>query len=256
MKSFVAVIVYLFYFQCLPLLNGQQTFVIDGREVDISEVPYMLSLRRLGHHVCGASVISKNWALTAAHCLIKSVPSQITLRGGNRNRFLGQLFQCEQIVRHPDFNLNYDFDVAVVKTVELLIEKNNFIQPIALGLQGTYSAAGSLGNITGWGITEASDSSLSENLRIATVRFMSHADCNAALSGFGGTTENNFCTFGAVATTTEDFCLGDEGGPLIQDDRIVGIASWSPRCGTSWPSVFTRITIVSIRGFIFNVTGL
>lgn len=42
MKSFVAVIVYLFYFQCLPISQGQQTFVIDGREVDIDEAPYMV----------------------------------------------------------------------------------------------------------------------------------------------------------------------------------------------------------------------
>lgn len=79
---------------------------------------------------------------------------KITLRGGNRNRFLGQLFHTERIVIHPEFNLNYDFDVAVIKTVQLLIEMDNFIQPIALGLQGTISEEGSLGAVIGWGITE------------------------------------------------------------------------------------------------------
>lgn len=44
--------------------------------------------------------------------------------------------------------------MAVIKTVEMLIEANNFIQPIALGMQGTISEAGSLGNVTGWGLTE------------------------------------------------------------------------------------------------------
>lgn len=72
--------------------------------------------------------------------------------------------------------------------------------------------------------------------------------------------KSHLCTVGTVTTTTEDFCLGDEGGPLIENDgivdRVVGIASWSPRCGSSWPSVFTRITIASVRGFIFNTTGL
>ncbi|KAJ6599595.1 Trypsin-4, partial [Pseudolycoriella hygida] len=154
---FVAkVITFLFYFQCISIISGQQTFVIDGDEVDISAAPYMLSLRRLGHHICGASVISKYWTITAAHCLIKTVPSQVTLRGGNRNRFLGQLFNAERIVLHPNFNINYDFDVAVLKTVQQLIEKDNLIRPIALGLQGTYSEAGSLGTVAGWGITEVS----------------------------------------------------------------------------------------------------
>ncbi len=76
------------------------------------------------------------------------------MRGGNRNRFLGQLFHTEQIFRHPNFNLNYDFDVAVVKTVQALVETNNFIQPIALGLQGTITENESLLNVTGWGLTQ------------------------------------------------------------------------------------------------------
>lgn len=44
MKSFVAVIVYLFYFQCLPILNGQQISVIDGRDVEIADAPYMVTM--------------------------------------------------------------------------------------------------------------------------------------------------------------------------------------------------------------------
>ncbi|XP_037028951.1 trypsin-1-like [Bradysia coprophila] len=260
MKSLVAIIACLLYVQCLPALNDNEISVIDGREVDITEVPFMLSLRRLGHHICGASVISEFWAITAAHCVIKSVPSQITLRGGSTNRFLGQLFRTERIVRHPNFNLNYEFDVAVIKTIEMLVLPNNFIQPIALGLQGTITEHESLLNVTGWGMTQSSDITLSENLRMATVRFINHAECNTTLSAFGGATVNNLCTIGTVATTTGDFCLGDEGGPLIEFDgltqRVVGIASWSPECGNSWPSVFTRLTIASVRGFIFNITNL
>ncbi|KAJ6626587.1 Trypsin-7 [Pseudolycoriella hygida] len=121
MKFVAKVITFLFYFQCISIISGQQTFVIDGDEVDISAAPYM-----------------------------------VTLRGGNRNRFLGQLFNAERIVLHPNFNINYDFDVAVLKTVQQLIEKDNLIRPIALGLQGTYSEAGSLGTVAGWGITEVS----------------------------------------------------------------------------------------------------
>lgn len=79
---------------------------------------------------------------------------QITLRGGSTNRFLGQLFRTQQIVRHPNFNLNYEFDVAVIRTIEMLVQPNNFIQPLALGLQGTITEHESLLNLTGWGMTQ------------------------------------------------------------------------------------------------------
>lgn len=78
------------------------------------------------------------------------------------------MFQSERIVRHPDFNINYDFDVAVIKTVEMLIEANNFIQPIALGMQGTISEAGSLGNVTGWGLTEVKKDDRLQGLFVKT----------------------------------------------------------------------------------------
>lgn len=76
------------------------------------------------------------------------------------------MFQTEQIVLHPNFNLNYDFDVAVIKAVQMLIEKDNFIQPIALGLQGTISEVGSLANITGWGMTEVKQRQFKEFLEL------------------------------------------------------------------------------------------
>jgi len=260
-SSVVLVIVCLYCLQIIPSLNGQQTFVIGGSNVNIADAPYMLSLRRLGHHICGAAVISEYWSISAGHCLMKAIPSQITLRGGNINRFLGELFEAERIVLHPKFNLNFEFDVAVIKTVQSMIlidnSMRNPILAIPLGLQGTISFAGSLANFTGWGMTEAANIGLSETLKITTVRFIDNNECNESLSTYGGATENHLCTVGTVNTSSEDFCLGDEGGPLIQDNRIVGIASWSPHCGSNiWPSVFTRITIVGIRSFIFNVTGL
>lgn len=42
--------------------------VVGGIDADIQYFPYQLSLRRGGSHSCGASVISSNWALSAAHC--------------------------------------------------------------------------------------------------------------------------------------------------------------------------------------------
>ncbi|XP_074040374.1 trypsin 3A1-like [Leptinotarsa decemlineata] len=42
--------------------------IIGGRSVQIEEFPYQLSLRYNGTPICGAALITKDRALTVAHC--------------------------------------------------------------------------------------------------------------------------------------------------------------------------------------------
>lgn len=42
--------------------------IVGGVDAEIENFPYQLSFRRSGSHSCGASIISDNWALSAAHC--------------------------------------------------------------------------------------------------------------------------------------------------------------------------------------------
>ena len=48
-----------------PQLDGR---IVGGFPIDIKQVPWQASLQRNGNHSCGASIISENWLLTAAHC--------------------------------------------------------------------------------------------------------------------------------------------------------------------------------------------
>lgn len=43
--------------------------IIGGNEAKDGQFPYMVSLRLYGSHMCGGSIISDHWILTAAHCL-------------------------------------------------------------------------------------------------------------------------------------------------------------------------------------------
>lgn len=47
--------------------NGR---IVGGDAVTINQFPFTLSLRRLGSHRCGASLISTTRALCAAHCTV------------------------------------------------------------------------------------------------------------------------------------------------------------------------------------------
>lgn len=48
------------------MLDGK---IVGGSEVLITKVPWQLSLQRNSFHICGGSIISKEFALTAAHCI-------------------------------------------------------------------------------------------------------------------------------------------------------------------------------------------
>lgn len=61
-----------------PLLgpNNVLTKIIDGMETGINQYPWVVSMQLQGNHFCGASLISDQWVLTAAHCVdINSIPN-------------------------------------------------------------------------------------------------------------------------------------------------------------------------------------
>lgn len=42
--------------------------IYGGQEAELGQFPHMVSLRYLHKHLCGASILSNRFVLTAAHC--------------------------------------------------------------------------------------------------------------------------------------------------------------------------------------------
>ncbi|WP_407808037.1 trypsin-like serine protease, partial [Staphylococcus aureus] len=42
--------------------------IVGGSSISISSVPWQISLQYYGSHICGGSIISANYIVTAAHC--------------------------------------------------------------------------------------------------------------------------------------------------------------------------------------------
>uniref|UniRef100_A0A8W7PLK2 Peptidase S1 domain-containing protein n=1 Tax=Anopheles coluzzii TaxID=1518534 RepID=A0A8W7PLK2_ANOCL len=231
----------------LPPFQGR---IFGGVEADIANYPYQLSLRRASHS-CGASVISANWALSAAHCTFPvPAPGVITLQGGSSDRTSGGVvFQVEQIINHPEYDdWNLRNDVCVLRTTTPLSGVN--IAIIALDPVGATHAVGSRAVLSGWGLMEGSV--LPAILRRVDIPVVDQAACESSW-GSGWVTPDMIC----ASEPGRDACNGDSGGPLVVGGQQIGIVSWGDtQCVGTSPGVFARVAFPLIRNWIAQTTGV
>lgn len=50
-------------------LSNHDLKIVGGTTARIEDFPFQLSLQFQGHHICGASVVKSDTAITAAHCV-------------------------------------------------------------------------------------------------------------------------------------------------------------------------------------------
>nr|XP_029718341.1 trypsin alpha-3-like [Aedes albopictus]XP_029718346.1 trypsin alpha-3-like [Aedes albopictus] len=233
----------------VPEFEGR---IVGGNEVSIANFPYQLSLRHNGNHICGASVISSTWALSAAHCTVSPVSAgSATLRGGSASRLAGGvIFAVAQIVNHPQYNSNnLNNDVSVLRTTTSFVGAN--ISPITIVPSGTNFAGGTRSVVSGWGLTTPGGS-LPTNLRAVDIPVVTIATCRSQW-GTAAITDNMVC----AGEPGRDSCNGDSGGPLVTGGRQFGIVSWgATQCGGPLAGVYANIGAASVRNFISANTGV
>uniref|UniRef100_A0A182J1U7 Peptidase S1 domain-containing protein n=1 Tax=Anopheles atroparvus TaxID=41427 RepID=A0A182J1U7_ANOAO len=229
--------------------------IVGGVEVTAANYPFQLSLREGPYHICGASVIAEQWALTAAHCQSPpSDPSQLSILGGTNQRSddsTGVVFQVDIVICHPKFNpVTYDKDVCVLHvTTSFLGHPNIAIIPIA---ESDFAVkVNSFATVSGWGLTAAKEF-LAPTLRAVSVPITSMKNCRAAWNPVPIAT-SALC----AGMPGKDSCNGDSGGPLVQAGVLIGLVSWGDeKCGSALPGIYTFVGNPNIRAFIKKNTGV
>ncbi|XP_054465481.1 suppressor of tumorigenicity 14 protein homolog [Anoplopoma fimbria] len=240
--------------------------IVGGQESREGEWPWQVSLHIKGTgHVCGASVLSNRWLLTAAHCVQDSGPNKYS-QADQWEALLGLHVQSQtnewtvrrnlrRIVAHRDYNtFTYDNDIALME-LDANVTLNQNIWPICLP-SATYDfPAGQEAWITGWGATREGGLAATI-LQKAEVRVINSTVCKSLMDD--EVTSRMMCA--GVLKGGVDACQGDSGGPLsvtTPSGRVflAGVVSWGDGCARrNRPGVYARIT--KYRSWIKENSGV
>ncbi|XP_050582218.1 chymotrypsin-1-like [Bombus affinis] len=224
--------------------NGSVPRVVGGNEAEDGKYPYQASIRIRGSHVCGASIISPYVILTAARCIYKKVPSQMTVVVGTNylsqpgivhtvNKLIWHEFYNEYLVRN---------DIGLI-LVNGYIKYNDKIQPIPLA-RLYYVPQETNAVVTGWRKLNNGSDGMSNALQALNVTIVSQEMCQ--LYDWMAT-KNNICT----SAKRNQACSGDSGSPLVFNGTQVGIVSYGRSC--DYLSVYTRV--FPYEQWINNITS-
>lgn len=239
--------------------------IVGGQDAEAGEFPWQVSLHVKGSsHVCGASIISPRWLVTAAHCVQDDGRTRFS-QPGTWEAYLGLHMQrnigtmvakrnLKKIIPHPNYNdVTFDNDIALME-LDSPVTYSDYIQPICLPAPQHEFPAGSTVWITGWGATREGGFAASV-LQKAQVRVINSSVCNDLMGG--QITSRMTCA--GVLSGGVDACQGDSGGPLSSPSGnrmfLAGVVSWGDGCARrNKPGIYTTVT--KFRGWIKEKTGV
>ncbi|KFB47110.1 AGAP006674-PA-like protein [Anopheles sinensis] len=237
--------------------------IVNGAEALPGQFPYqiaLLSTFAAGTGLCGGTVITNNYILTAAHCVVGgngALATGGTAILGAHNREVVEPSQQRIAFSQAGISVHPGYDASTIRNDIAVVRLNSpavfnaRVQPIALPARSdARTFAGMEGTASGFGRTSDASPATSPVVMFTRNPIQSNAQCN----GFWSTAlvqDQNVCL---DATGGRSVCNGDSGGPLAVQDGgnslEVGIASFvsAAGCASGAPSVFVRISF--FRDFI------
>ncbi|KAJ8371091.1 hypothetical protein SKAU_G00111190 [Synaphobranchus kaupii] len=210
--------------ECVPSCgkpqSGKLARIIGGEKVAKKEIPWQALVQMGGQFQGGATLVSDNWVLTAAHVLWGyGDASNLVVKMG--------------VYRHD--GVNFDHDIALIK-LSRKVPVSAAVMPVCLPQRdGRFLLrTDDLGRASGWGGVEGGAAAVKvDDGRPLVV------------------TENMVCA--GLPEGGRDACEGDSGGPFVFYDGITrawfigGVISWGYECARpGLYGVYTKCCIVII----------
>ncbi|XP_018332510.1 brachyurin-like [Agrilus planipennis] len=230
------------------LAFSESTRIVGGNEAPRNSLRYQVGVRLLYNGAtsfCGASLISRRYVLTAAHCLADDDLVSLEVLLGAHN--ISATESTQQRIPTTTFKIHEKYnrqeianDLATVY-LPTPANLNSNVQLIALPSRADVSNSfvGSQAVASGWGYNSQSVTVISDVLRYVNVPIIANNVCRDSLGSY--VTNSIICTGGAGR---KGVCPGDSGGPLVASGKLVGVTSFASGsgCEAGNPSAYSRVT--------------
>ncbi|XP_018332504.1 trypsin alpha-like [Agrilus planipennis] len=160
------------------LAESDSTRISGGSNATIREIPYIVQINVDGSKTsdCDASIISRLWVVSAAHCLSRMRAANVSIRAGT-DKFMrgGVVIRASNIYVHPSYsNITQDYDIGLIRLASPLTIGPNIA---SITLATKKPAVGASAVVSGWGDLDSTSETIPTQLQKVALPVVSDLEC-------------------------------------------------------------------------------